>query len=289
MKNMKRFLSVIFILLMILVTACGQTPKAAADTTAVPNSTAVGTQSASSTDEAELQDTTEPVELVVSAAASLKDSLGEIKTAYEEKNKNVKLTFSFGSSGALQQQIENGAAVDVFVSAATKQMDALKEKGLIIDETRKEFLQNEVVLIVPKDSDALTDFMDLTSDKIQHIGLGEPKGVPVGQYAEEVLTKLNILDKIKKKVVYGNDVKEVLTWVETGNTDAGIVYATDAKVSDKVKVVAAAPKDSHKPVYYPAAVIKDSKNIDAAKAFTQYLYSAEAKPIFEKYGFVFIE
>jgi molybdate transport system substrate-binding protein len=206
MKNMKRFLTVILILIMILVTACGQTPK-----------TAAGTQAASSTVKAEPQETTQPVELLVSAAASLKESLGEIETAYEEKNKNVKLTFSFGSSGALQQQIENGAAVDVFVSAATKQMDALMDKGLIIDETRKEFLENEVVLIVPKDSDALTDFMDLTSDKIRHIGLGEPKGVPVGQYAEEVLTKLNILDKIKKKVVYGNDVKEVLTWVETGN------------------------------------------------------------------------
>jgi len=259
---MKKAFSVLLILLMVFAAACGQTAN---------------------------EDGSKPVELLVSAAASLKDSLAEIETLYEGKNTNVKLTFTFGSSGALQQQIENGAQVDVFVSAATKQMDALKDKGLLLDETRREFLQNEVVLIVPKDSAEVTDFKDLTSDKVKHIGLGEPKGVPVGQYAEEVLTKLGLLDKIKDKVVYGNDVKEVLTWVETGNADAGIVYSTDAKISDKVKVAASAPKDSHKAVLYPAAVIKNSKNTEAAKAFTEFLYSKEAKPVFEKYGFIFID
>lgn len=286
MKSLIRkeyFISGILILLMSFTVACGQTPKATV------SEAAMETQAATGSAKTNPQETAKPIELTVSAAASLKDSLGEIKSAYEEKNQNVKLTFSFGSSGSLQQQIENGAGVDVFISAATKQMDALQKKDLILVETRREFLQNEIVLIVPKDSGAISDFKDLTSGKIKHIALGEPKGVPVGQYSEEVLKKLDILDKIKKKVVYGNDVKEVLTWVGTGNADAGIVYATDAQVSDKVKVVAVAPRDSHKPVYYPAAVIKSSKNTEAAKAFTQYLYSKEAKPVFEKYGFLFIE
>lgn len=289
LKSMKRAFSVLLILLMVFATACGQTSNVASDSSNSDSTAGLASQTAVKTPGNGDKDGAEPVELLVSAAASMKDSLADIKTAYEGKNNNVKLTFTFGASGALQQQIENGAQVDVFISAATKQMDALKDKGLLLDETRREFLQNEVVLIVPKDSTAVTDFKDLTSDKVKHIGLGEPKGVPVGQYAEEVLTKLQLLDKIKNKVVYGNDVKEVLTWVETGNADAGIVYSTDAKVSDKVKVAASAPKDSHKAVLYPAAVIKSSKNAEAAKAFTEFLYSNEAKPVFEKYGFIFID
>ncbi len=289
LKSMKRAFSVLLILLMVFATACGQSSNVATNSSSSDSTPGLASQTAVNTPGNGDKDGAKPVELLVSAAASLKDSLAEIKTAYEGENNNVKLTFTFGASGALQQQIENGAQVDVFISAATKQMDALKDKGLLLDETRREFLQNEVVLIVPKDSTAVTDFKDLTSDKVKHIGLGEPKGVPVGQYAEEVLTKLQLLDKIKGKVVYGNDVKEVLTWVETGNADAGIVYSTDAKVSDKVKVAASAPKDSHKAVLYPAAVIKSSKNVDAAKAFTEFLYSNEAKPVFEKYGFIFID
>lgn len=229
-----------------------------------------------------------PVSLIISAASSLKDAMDEIKTDYTKENPNVTITYNFGSSGSLQQQIEQGADVDVFISAAEKQMDALKEKGLIMEDTRKNFLENEIVLVVPRDL-AITDFKDLTTDKVKEVGLGEPKSVPAGQYAEDVLTKLNILDSIKSKIVYGKNVKEVLAWVETGNADAGIVYETDAKVSDKVKLVTKAPKGSHKPIYYPAAVIKASKNTDAAKAFINYLYSSKAKPVFEKYGFIFSE
>lgn len=229
-----------------------------------------------------------PAELTISAAASLKDAMGEIKAAYEKENSEVTITYNFGSSGSLQKQIEQGAAVDVFLSAATKQMDELKDKGLIIEDTRKDFLKNKIVLIVPVGSSGVTDFKDLLTDKVKKIGLGEPKSVPVGQYGEEVLKKLDIIDSVNSKIVYAKDVKEVLAWVETGNADAGIVYETDTKVSDKVKLVARAPEGSHKPVYYPAAVIKESKNQDAAKDFVNFLYSSEAKPMFEKYGFVFM-
>ncbi len=228
------------------------------------------------------------VSLTISAAASLKGAMEEVKAAYAEEKPNVILTCNFGSSGSLQQQIEQGAEVDVFFSAAAKQMDALQEKGLIAEDTRKNILENKIVLIVPKDVTSVTDFNDLTSDNVKKIALGETKSVPVGQYSEEVLKKLNLMDTIESKVVFGKDVKEVLTWVETGNADAGMVYETDSITSEKVRVVAYAPEGSHKPVVYPAAVIKDSKNIDASKDFMSFLCSEKSKLIFEKYGFAFI-
>lgn len=231
----------------------------------------------------------EPVALTVSAAASMTEAMQEVEVAYEAANPNVDITMNFASSGSLQNQIEQGADVDVFASASVGKMNALQDKGLILEDTRKNFLENKVVLIVPKDSTAdITSFDDLATDKVNQIGIGEPDSVPVGQYSKQILTSLNLFDTIQSKVVFGKDVKEVLTWVETGNVDAGMVYSTDANVSDKVTVVANAPDDTHEPICYPAAVIKDSKNVDAAKAFVNYLYSSEAKPIFEKYGFTFI-
>ena len=228
------------------------------------------------------------VSLTISAAASLKGAIEEIKTVYKEEKPNVTLTCNFGSSGSLQQQIEQGAEVDIFFSAAAKQMNALQEKGLIIEDTRKDILENKIVLIVPKDVTTVNDFTDLESDNVKKIALGEFKSVPVGQYSEEVLKSLNIMESIESKVVFGKDVKEVLTWVETGNADAGMVYETDSKVSDKVRIVAYAPEGSHKKVVYPASIIKDSKNIEASKEFMNFLCSGKAKSIFEEYGFAFL-
>lgn len=231
------------------------------------------------------QQKTEPVTLNLSAAASLKDSLDEVKQLYSTDKSNITLTINYGSSGTLQQQIEQGADVDVFISAAAKQMDALQNKDLIVKDSRKNLLLNDIVLVVPKNNITIKSFDDLITDKVKKIALGEPKSVPVGQYAEQVFTKQGILDKIKTKATYGNDVKQVLSWVETGNADAGIVYITDAKVSSKVQVVASAPADSHDPVVYPAAIIKSSKKVDAANDFMKFLTSDKAKAVFEKYGF----
>ena len=229
----------------------------------------------------------EPVELHVAAAASLTDVMKELAEEYQKEHPNVKITFNFGSSGALQQAIENGGKTDIFFSAAQKQMDALEKSGNIAEGTRSDLLINEVVLVVPSDSKLdIKDFNDLTRADIQHIALGEPKGVPVGQYTEEILTKLNILDAVKAKAVYGSDVRQVLSWVETGEADCGVVYATDAAVAgDKVKVVAKAPEGSHKPVIYPVAIIKESKNVEADKDFLNFVVSDTGKAAFEKYGF----
>ena len=228
----------------------------------------------------------ENVELIISAAASLTDVTKELTDAYAKTAPNVKLTFTYGASGALQTQIEEGAPSDIFLSAAQKQMDALEEKGLLLDGTRRDLLVNQVVLITPKGSGKdIKAFDDASTDKVEKIALGEPKSVPVGQYSEEIFTYLKTLDAVKAKAVYGSDVRQVLTWVESGDVDCGVVYATDAATSDNVEVVAQAPEGSHKPVVYPAAVLKSSKSADAAKAFLDYLSGDEAKAIFEKYGF----
>lgn len=226
------------------------------------------------------------VTLNISAAASLKDSMEEIKKLYGAKNPNVNISYNFASSGTLQQQIEQGSPTDIFISAAPTQMNALKTKGIMEDDTIKNLLKNEIVLIVPgKSTNNIKDFKDLAGSNVKKIALGEVKSVPAGQYAKEVLSYFNILDKVQAKNVYAKDVREVLSWVETGNVDAGIVYATDAKTSNKVKVVVAAPEGSHKNVFYPVGVVKSSKNIQAAKEFIQFMSSEEAKSVFKKYGF----
>ncbi len=224
--------------------------------------------------------------LTISAAASLKDAMAEIKNLYLAEKPNTSLTVNLGSSGALAQQIEQGAEVDVFLSAAIKNMTDLKDKNQLDNSTIKDLLGNKVVLVVPNDSKiSIDNFADVLDPTIKRIALGEPKSVPAGQYAEEVFTSLNILSKVKEKAVYAKDVREVLTWVETGNVDAGVVYSTDAKVSNKVTVIATASEGSHKPVIYPAAVVKATKNPEAAKDFLNFLSSDAAKAVFVKYGF----
>lgn len=225
------------------------------------------------------------VTLNISAAASLKGALGDIQKEYAKTNPDVTLTINFGASGTLEQQIIQGAPCDIFISAASKQMDDLKSKGLLLDDTITNFLGNRLVLVVPNNKTDVTSFNDLTTDKVKKLAVGEPKSVPAGQYAQQVFDSMKITDKVKSKEVLGKDVKEVLSYVETGNADAGLVYETDAKTSDKVKTVAAADESTHKPIVYPMAVIKASKNADAAKAFKTYLLGDTAKGIFQKYGF----
>lgn len=231
-----------------------------------------------------VEDHGEEVELLVATAASLQNAMEEIEVLYQKANPNVKISFAFGSSGTLQQQIEQGAPADVFLSAAVKQMTVLEDKDLIIKDTKKELLKNKVVLIIPKNSALdITSFEDIVRAPL--IALGNPESVPAGQYAEEVFTSLGILDKVNKKVTYAKDVTEVLTWVSTGNVDAGVVYATDAISSDEVTIAAEAPEGSCSDIIYPVAVVKDSKVIKEATAFVGYLSSPEAIAVFEKYGF----
>ncbi len=226
------------------------------------------------------------VTLLVSAAASLKDALEEIKPIYQQSKPNVNINYNFGASGALQQQIEQGAPADIFISAGKRQVDALEQKGLLLPGTRSVLAKNRLVLVVPKNVTGITSLYNLKESKIKRIAIGEPRSVPAGQYAQQVLQKLNIWWQVSSKLVYANNVRQVLAAVESGNADAGLVYATDAKISDKVKVVVAADEKYHSPIVYPLAVVKRTKNASAAKEFSQFLSSSQAKGILKKYGFI---
>ncbi|WP_300744265.1 molybdate ABC transporter substrate-binding protein [uncultured Brachyspira sp.] len=232
---------------------------------------------------------TENKEILVLAAASLTDILTELANNYKTET-GITVTFSFASSGALQTQIEAGSPADIFFSAAQKQMDALQEKDLIDTDTRKDLLENKVVLISPTNSTLnIKSFTDMTNANITKIGLGEPKSVPVGQYSEEILSNLSILDTVKQKAVYGSNVRNVLSWVRTGEVDCGIVYATDAQIANDINIIAEAPEGTHKKVIYPIAIVKSSANKEEAKKFIDYISNDKAAEAFKNYGFTVIK
>lgn len=229
------------------------------------------------------------VSLTVSAAISLKDSLDAIGQKYEQSHPGVKIAFNYGGSGTLQHQIEQGAPVDIFFSAAEKQMDRLESEGLLEPGTRRNLVANTLVLITPSSSSAIANFQDLAKPEIKIIALGEPATVPAGQYAREALEHLGLWNAVQKKIVYAKDVRAVLAYVETGNADAGLVYRTDAEISSRVRVAAAAPEDSHDPIVYPAAILKGSKDVSAAREFLEFLGNQQSREIFSKYGFTMSE
>jgi molybdate transport system substrate-binding protein len=224
-------------------------------------------------------------ELLVSAAASLKDSLSEIEKLYEKEHPDINLLFNYGASGTLQKQIEQGAPADLFFSAGKKQVDALVKEGLISDN--KTILGNELVVVVPSDSKrTFTTVKELTDKDIKKIAIAQPESVPAGQYAKETLTARKSWDALQDKLVLAKDVRQVLTYVETGNVEAGFVYKTDALTSKKVKIALRISSSVHSPILYPASVVKGTKHSDEAKAFYAYLQSKEASAVFKKYGFM---
>jgi molybdate transport system substrate-binding protein len=228
--------------------------------------------------------------LLISAAASLKDVLNKIEPSFEQRNHSVEGTYNFASSGTLQQQIEQGAPADIMISAASKQMDALEKKGLILQETRQNLLTNRLVLIVPNRSVlGIARFQQLAESRVKRIAIAEPNSVPAGQYAEELFGNLRILDILQPKFVLGNSVRNVLAAVESGNADAGVVYETDARLSERVKAVATASAKLHSPIVYPIAVLKRSKQPEAARAYVEFLKSNQASAIFKQYGFGVIQ
>lgn len=230
----------------------------------------------------------EAVELNISAAASLKEAMAKIEEEYKKVNENVTLVVNYGASGSLQQQIEQGAPCDVFISAGQKQMKALDEAGLLLDGTYKDLLENDLVLIAPKDSD-VSNLDDLNTDKVKHIAVGEPSSVPAGKYADEVLVNLDLKDKIKDKLVFAKDVKEVLAWTQSGNAEVGFVYYSDTINTDNVKIVETTPSTSHSAIVYPIAVIKESKKPEAAKEFEDFLLSTDGQAILKDFGYKSVE
>jgi molybdate transport system substrate-binding protein len=221
----------------------------------------------------------------LAAAASLKNTFdNELIPLFEREYPNIKVDATYDSSGKLQAQIEEGADVDVFMSAALKQMKAIDEKGLIKEGSIVELLENRIVLILPKDSTAdISSFEDIL--KAETIAVGDPESVPAGQYAKEVFENLGIWADVEAKASLGTNVTEVLSWVAEESADAGVVYATDAASNTNVKVAAEAPEGSVSKVIYPLGIVKGTTKLKAAQTFVDFLMSQEALAIFEKYGF----
>lgn len=283
---MKKFTAILLSLILVFgIVGCGtnKTPMSNSPSTAPTASASASpdaAQSASPTPVAQ-------VELTIAAAASLTAPLKEIIANYAAVAPNVKITVNYGASGTLQTQIENGAPTDIFFSAAAKQMDALDSEGLMVTDSITKLLKNEIVLIVPTDSKlTISKFEDAATDAVIKIALGDVKSVPAGQYAQDTFTYLNLWDKISAKAVYGSDVKQVLSWVSSGDVDCGVVYKTDAVSDSTVKTVADAPDGSHKAVSYPVGIVKASTQQETAKEFIVYLKSSEGMDVFQKYGFL---
>ncbi|UQZ35061.1 molybdate ABC transporter substrate-binding protein [Paenibacillus sp. PK3_47] len=223
-------------------------------------------------------------EIIVSAAASLQDSLDKIALQYEKQHPEIDLVFNYGASGTLQKQIEQGAPADLFFSAGDKQMAALVDKGLI--STRTGLLKNQLVLVVPAGSKAeFTTITQLTDKAFKKIAVGQPESVPAGQYAQQALTAKKLWEPLQSKLVFAKDVRQVLSYVETGNVDAGFVYKTDALTSKKVKIALTVGAHVHKAINYPVGLVKGSGHQAEAKAFYNYVQTKAAGEVFTAYGF----
>ncbi len=281
-----------------LMTGCGgssssgtaTTAAVTAGTTAEAKTTAEkaeeGTPAEEKT-EAEKDTAAEDAEILVAAAASLKNAYEEeLIPMFQEANPGVTVKGTYDSSGKLQTQIEEGLEADVFMSAAVKQMNALDEEGMIASDTITDLLENKIVLIVPTGQEGTMSAFEDIADA-ESVALGDPASVPAGQYAQEALTSLGVWDKIQDKVSFGTNVTEVLNQVAAASADAGIVYATDAaSMADQVVVVAEAPEGSlADKVIYPVAVVGESAHEEQAKAFVEFLKTQEALAVFEAYGF----
>ena len=197
--------------------------------------------------------------LIVSAAISLKDVLTKLAPDFEKKNAPLKILFNFAGSGPLRAQVEGGAPVDVFISAAASDVDKLSQQKMIVESSRINLVINHLVLIVnKKQPPALSDLRDLNSNRIQRIAIGNPATVPAGQYAKDALTYYKLYDQLIGKLILGENVRQVLDYVARGEVDCGFVYATDALIEKTVTVVREIPDNTHKPIIYPAAVINSS-------------------------------
>ena len=226
--------------------------------------------------------------LTVSAASSLREVLDDIGKLFQEAHPKIELRFNFGASGTLKQQIEQGAPVDLFISAAADKYEELEKQKLIHKGTS--LVNNELVLITSKNAKwSGKYFRDLTREDIRKIAIGTPEIVPAGTYAQQVLHKEGIWDQLQEKLIFAKDVQQVLTYVETGNVDAGIVYKTDALLSDQVKIVAKADPASHKPITYPIGVLNSSNHKKEALLFYEFIKSEEAEKLWSQFGFSMIK
>ncbi len=278
MKKRLSILVVVCLLASLVLSACGNGAAPGSSPSGVPSPS--GEPSPAAEDHA-------PVTIMVAAAASLENVyVNELLPMFKAEYPWITVEGTYDSSGKLQTQIEEGLAADVFMSAATKQMSALTEKGMIDGASVVELLENEIVLITPSASNtSIASFEDIVNAAT--VAIGDPASVPAGQYAQEALTALGVWDAIQPKTSLGTNVTEVLNAVAEGSADVGIVYATDAaQMLDRVKILAKAPEGSLKSkVIYPVGILSISKNREAAELFVKFLNTPAAISVFVANGF----
>lgn len=227
-------------------------------------------------------------EIMVFAAASLTNALKEIAAAHE-KASGDKVRFNFAASSTLAQQIVAGTPADVFFSADEAKMNLLVKQRLMVEETIKLMLGNTLVVVTALDGPVISKAEDLASASIRRISIGDPKAVPVGVYAKSYLEGIKLWEAVAPKVVPAENVRASLGVVESGNVDAGVVYKTDAAISNKVKVAWEVPAAEGPKIVYPVALLKDSRKADAARKFLTFLEGPEADEIFKRLGFIIPE
>lgn len=224
-------------------------------------------------------------EILVSAAASLKDVFTELGADFEKKNQ-IKVSFNFAASGQLKAQIENGAPADVYAAASLADMDALENKKILTENTEIVFARNSLVLVQSINSKIqITTIDDLKKVEVKKIAIGNPDTVPAGRYAKESLTQFKVLAALKEKLVFGESVRQVLDYASKNEVDAGFVYLTDVLTDKSLRKILEIPENSHKAIVYPIAVIKTSQNEDIAKEFVKFVTSKSSEEVFKKYGF----
>lgn len=222
----------------------------------------------------------------MAAAASLQDALQDAAAAFAQERPDVAVRFTFGSSGALAQQIAAGAPVDLFVAAGQAPMDQLVRQGAVDPGAVRPLAGNQVVLVAPRAGGIpLRSWDDLKDPRVRRIAVGDPAHVPAGQYGQQVLQHLGLWEAVQPKLVLDQDVRQVLQHVAVGEAQAGIVYATDAATSPQVAVVAPAPAGSHRPVVYPMAVVRTARQPAAAQAFAEFLLSDRGQALLQRHGF----
>ncbi|WGE59424.1 molybdate ABC transporter substrate-binding protein [Actinobacillus equuli] len=225
-------------------------------------------------------------DITVFAASSMTNVLQEINQDFAKQYPDDKVVFSFASSSVLAKQIEQDAPADVFISADLKWMDYLKEKQPAKTQNIRYLVKNNLVLIAPKDSPLTTsDIQAVDFDKIlanSYLSVGDPAHVPAGKYAKKALEYYDLWQQVEPRIARAKNVRDALSFVERGESPLGIVYSTDAKVSDKVKVIAVFPTESYGEIIYPAATVNDKVQ---AKTFLDFLTTPEAKAKFKAAGF----
>jgi molybdate transport system substrate-binding protein len=225
--------------------------------------------------------------LRISAAISLRAAFLEVKNAFERENRSIQIQYNFAASGVLRQQIEQGASVDIFASADLENMEKLSEQSLIKSNSRLNFAKNQMVVIVPVGNpDRISKLRDLIN--LKRIAIGNIKTVPAGKYAKQAFTKIGIFTELEKmqKLIYAENVRQVLTYVEQESVNAGLVYLTDVLKNGKVKIALSLPLASTDPITYPIAILSESGNLEFSQKFIDFVGSDRGQQILRSEGFL---